>query len=129
MIHRGLQIGRLLVALPILAMPLVIAFETQVPTQPAVQESMEATGGPAMIIAVMVSDLDEQGAGVAEIEDRQRVMVYASPDVYPQLRGSEVLVYHSSLWNQWRLVSTDIGVLSPGLRPGLGQLATQSPVR
>jgi hypothetical protein len=126
--HRGLHIGRLLVASPILAMPLVIAFETPLPTPPTVKETMEATGGPAMIIAVMISDLDEQGAGLAEIEDRQRVTVYATPDVCPLLRGSEVLVYHSSLWNQWRLVSTDIGVLSPGLRPGL-HLAAQSAVR
>ncbi len=68
-------------------------------------------------IALMTSDLDESGVGRATLhEELGEIVVRTTPETPRNLRGTEVLVYYSELWGGWRLMSTDIGILTPELR-------------
>jgi hypothetical protein len=80
-------------------------------------EMIEVISDPITHIALMTTDLDQACAGRATLDGEPgEVVVRATPDMPHDLRGKEVLIYHSELWGGWRLMSTDIGVLSPSLR-------------
>jgi hypothetical protein len=88
---------------------------SQAPAGP--QEPIEFQSGPITRIAVMISDLDAEDTGRAVLDGESGQIVVCSSSEFPrQIRGGEVLVYHSERWGGWRLLSTDIGMLSPEFR-------------
>jgi hypothetical protein len=110
--HRFLALLQPLLILLILAIPFALGFG--MPTDEEGDGPMVVTGESITRIARMTSDLDQRLVGTAVVDEQgSEVLIHADATTPKRLRGQRVLVFYSGLFGQWRLMETDIRILSP----------------
>lgn len=111
-----LNIAQPLAIAAIIAIPLALGYGVPT-TEPLDEGEFVETGPPIMQVAHMLTDLDDGYAAKAVLSDSGESILVQSDATMPRsIAGRDVLVFHSDMFGQWRLIDADVGLLCPSLR-------------